>query len=209
MDILLGIFLVVLGIAIASIGVQLFFVMLPLMGLVGGFFLGAQIVHSWFGDGFLSTLTGWAVGIVVGIAFSLIAWYWWYAGVLISSGVVGAALLVNIGEWVGMSSGFALSMMAMLGVFVFVGVTLLLNLPIYMVIVNTAIGGSLIAVTGVLLVFNQVSRADLSYGAAEEAINDSWLWLIAWAALAAFGIGRQLQLRQQVRLPQSRMAHAS
>ncbi|HWV22917.1 MAG TPA: hypothetical protein VNZ58_01900 [Thermomicrobiales bacterium] len=76
MDILLGLFLIVFGLVIAFVGLQMFVVMLPLLGLVSGFYVGAAAVAAIFGDGFLSTVTGWMVGIVVGIIFATLAWYW-------------------------------------------------------------------------------------------------------------------------------------
>src|SRR5699024_10012791 len=96
MDILIGLFLIVFGIAIAFIGIQVFFTILPIVGFVAGFFSGAIAVESIFGDGFLSTVTGWIVGAVVGIAFAFIAWYWWYAGVLLAAGSAGSLVATGL-----------------------------------------------------------------------------------------------------------------
>jgi hypothetical protein len=209
MDILLGIFLIVFGVAIAFIGLQTFFVMLPLIGLVTGFYVGAQFVSVVFGDGFLSTVTGWIVGVVVGIVFALLAWYWWYAGVLVSSGLIGALLMTGIGHAVGARSGVTLFILAAIGMVAFIILTMMLNLPIYWVIVNTAIGGASIAISGVMLMFNQITREELADGAAVAAINESWFWVLALAVLAAVGIGRQLSLVERVRLPENRWSPAT
>jgi hypothetical protein len=208
MDILLGIFLLVLGIAVAFIGVQLFFFMLPIIGLVAGFYVGAELMTALLGDNFLSTVTGWIVGIVVGLLFAAISWYWWYAGVLISSGVVGAVLLSGIGHALGADSGFALFLFGLVGAFLFTFVTLTLNLPVYMVIWNTALSGAAIAVSGAMLLFNQIQREDLEHGAAVAAIRESWVWVLAMIAVAAVGLGRQLQLKEQIRLPEHRWTPA-
>jgi hypothetical protein len=209
MDILLGIFLIVFGVAIAFIGLQTFFVMLPLIGLVTGFYVGAQFVSVVFGDGFLSTVTGWIVGVVVGIVFALLAWYWWYAGVLVSSGLIGALLMTGIGHAVGARSSVTLFILAAIGMVAFIILTMMLNLPIYWVIVNTAIGGASIAISGVMLMFNQITREELADGAAVAAINESWFWVLALAVLAAVGIGRQLSLVERVRLPENRWSPAT
>jgi hypothetical protein len=209
MDILLGIFLIIFGVAIAFIGLQTFFVMLPLIGLVTGFYVGAQFVSVVFGDGFLSTVTGWIVGVVVGIVFALLAWYWWYAGVLVSSGLIGALLMTGIGHAVGARSSVTLFILAAIGMVAFIILTMMLNLPIYWVIVNTAIGGASIAISGVMLMFNQITREELADGAAVAAINESWFWVLALAVLAAVGIGRQLSLVERVRLPENRWSPAT
>lgn len=208
MDILLGIFLLILGIAVAFIGIQLFFFMLPIIGLVAGFYVGAELVAAVFGDSFLSTVAGWIVGIVAGLLFAAISWYWWYAGVLISSGVVGAVLLSGIGHALGADSGFALFLFGLVGAFLFTLVTLMLNLPVYMVIWNTALSGAAIAVSGAMLLFNRIEREHLEYGAAVAAIKESWVWVLAMAALAAVGVVRQLQLKERIRLPEQRWTPA-
>lgn len=208
MDILLGLFLIVFGVVIAFVGIQMFFFVLPLAGLVTGFYVGAEFVAATFGDGFLSTVAGWIVGIIVGIAFAAIARYWWYAGVLVSSGLVGALILSGIGEALGASSGFALFLFAAVGVVVFVIGTLMLNLPVYIVIVNTALSGSAIAITGAMLVLGQVARSDFAEGSAAVAINESWFWVLGWAILAGIGISRQISLKDRIVLPTRRWVPA-
>ena len=208
MDIILGIFLLILGISVAFIGIQLFFFMLPIIGLVAGFYVGAELVAAVAGDGFLATAAGWIVGIVVGLLFAAIARYWWYAGVIISSGVVGAVLLSGIAYAFGADSGFALFIFGLVGSVLFVFVTLTLNLPVYMVIWNTALSGAAIAVSGAMLVFNQIEREDLEYGAAVAAIEESWVWVLIMIAVAVVGVVRQLRLKEEIRLPAYRWAPA-
>lgn len=209
MDILLGVFLIIFGVAIAFIGLQMFFLMLPLIGLVSGFYIGAQATASLVGTGFLGTVAGWIVGILVGIGFALISWYWWYAGVLVSSGLTGALILTGIGHAFGARSSVTLFILAAIGMVAFIVVTMALNLPIYWVIINTALGGASIAISGVMLMFNQIDRDELSDGAAVAAINESWFWVTAWVILAIVGIARQLSLVQRVRLPESRWSPAT
>lgn len=209
MDILLGIFLIVLGVSVAVIGLQMFFVMLPLIGLVTGFYVGAQLTASVMGDGFLGTVTGWIVGIVVGIAFALIARYWWYAGVLVSSGFLGASLLTGIGYALGAESNVTMTILGVIGATALVILTMMLNLPIYWVIVNTAIGGATIVVAGLMLLFNQIERNDLADGAVATAIDESWLWIVVMAVVAGVGIARQLGLVDRVRLPGNRWSPAT
>jgi hypothetical protein len=209
MDVLLAVFLIIFGVVIAFIGLQMFFVILPLVGLVTGFYIGAELVAVIFDDGFLSTVAGWIVGIVVGLLFAAVAWYWWYAGVLVSSGLIGSLILTGIGEAAGVSNGVVLFVLAVVGTLAFVILTLMLNLPIYTIIVNTAVSGAAITIAGVMLMFNQITREDLAEGAAVAAINESWVWVLAWAALAAVGIARQLPLRERINMPVQRWSPAT
>ncbi|MEZ4666227.1 MAG: hypothetical protein R2835_06210 [Thermomicrobiales bacterium] len=82
--------------------------------------------------------------------------------------------------------------------------TVLLNLPIYWVIVNTAFVGATMLLGGVLLTFNRIDRADLDYGAIWAAIDESWFWIIAWIVVAAVGIGAQLSMITQATLPEEK-----
>lgn len=208
MDILLGIFLLMLGISVAFIGIQLFVFMLPIVGLVAGFYVGADLASAVLGDGFLGTAAGWLIGIVVGLLFAAISWYWWYAGVVISSGVSGAVLFSGLAHAIGMDSGLAVALFAIGGAIAFVVLTLMLDLPIYMVIWNTAISGAAIAISGVMLVFDQVDREELEWGASVAAIEQSWFWVLALVAVAAIGVFRQLALKERIQMPRHRWASA-
>ena len=208
LDILLGIFLLMLGLAVAMTGLQLFFYMLPVIGFVSGFYVGSGLVAVVFDDNFLGTLTGWVVGIVVGLLFAVVARYWWYLGVLIASGVVGAILLSGIGSAIGFSSNLSLSMFAIAGAAIAIIITILLNLPVYIVIANTAMSGAAIAVSGVLLVLNLIDREDLDSGAAVAAVKASWYWVIAWVVVVVVGVLIQLAMRERVSLPENRWSSA-
>jgi hypothetical protein len=204
MDILMGLFLVVFGLAISWIGIQVFFSILPVLGFLFGFFLGASMVEALLGDRFLGTVTGWIVGGAVGVVFALVSWLWWYAGVLMSAGASGAALATGLADAIGINSGFVIFLFAVIGGAAVIALAMLLDLPIYFVIVNTAIAGASVAVTGLLLLFNRVDYDELSYGTAFAIVHESWLWVLAWAAVAVVGMGRQLTLVNSVQLPSQR-----
>lgn len=204
MDIFVGLFLVVFGFAIAFIGIQVFFAILPMLGFITGFFAGSIAVTGLFGDGFLSTVTGWIVGAVIGVGFAFIAWYWWYAGVLLSAGASGALLASTLAEAIGVSAGWALFLFGAIGAAAFMFVTLVLNLPVYLVIVNTAIAGASIVIGGVMLLFDRIDTEELDEGVGIAIAEVSWWWVLAWAVIAAVGIGRQLALKDRIELPSDR-----
>ncbi len=204
MDIFVGLFLIVFGFAIAFIGIQVFFAILPILGFITGFFAGSIAVTGLFGDGFLSTVTGWIVGAVIGVGFAIIAWYWWYAGVLLSAGASGALLASTLAEAIGVSAGWALFLFGAIGAAAFMFVTLVLNLPVYLVIVNTAIAGASIVIGGVMLLFDRIDTEELDEGVGIAIAEVSWWWVLAWAVIAAVGIGRQLALKDRIELPSDR-----
>jgi hypothetical protein len=208
MDILIGIFLVVFGVVIAFVGIQVFFAVLPIVGFIGGFYVGAAGVEALFGDGFLSTVTGWVAGIVVGLLFAWIAWYWWYAGVLIAATASGALLATTLASAIGVDSSFILFLFGIFGAAGVAFLALMVNLPVYVAIINTAIVGAAIVMNGFMLIFNQVDTEQLEEGFAVVMTDVSWWWVLGWAAVAAVGVGRQLTLKEQMRLPSDRWTQA-
>jgi hypothetical protein len=202
-------FLIAVGITIAFIGIQIFFTLLPILGFVTGFFVGAVGVEAILGDGFLGTVTGWVAGAVVGVLFAAVAWYWWYAGVLVSAGASGALIATALAEAIGVSSGWALFLFGAIGVAIVVFISFAINLPIYIVIVNTAIVGASVFINGVMLLFNQVDHGELDDGLAVATVQASWWWVLAWAVVAAVGIGRQLALKDRIRVPSDRWTQGS
>ncbi|MCO5215313.1 MAG: TMEM198/TM7SF3 family protein [Thermomicrobiales bacterium] len=208
MDIFMGIILALLGIVVATSGLRVFFFMLPIVGFVAGFFAGATIITNWFGDGFLSTMTGWVVGFVLGVLFSIISYLWWYVGALLSAGAAGALLLSGLFSAFGVSSGILLTSFAIVGAVLFFVAALVLNLPVFIVLVNTAIIGAYMVVAGALLVFNRADLDEMGYGVAVAAVRDSWFWWLVLVAVAAVGIGAQMRMVNSIKLPEDRWVKA-
>jgi len=171
--------------------------------------LGAAGMEAIFGDGFLSTVSGWVVGSFVGLLFAFIAWFWWYAGMVISAGTLGAILGTGLANLFGFSSDVAIFFFALIGFAAFLFFAFVSGLPIFLVIVNTALAGATIVITGLLLVINRVDREELGYGTAIAIIEESWWWVLVSAALAVAGIVIQLSTRASVQLPEDRWGHAT
>ena len=75
MDILAGILFLLFGLAIAAMGLRVWFWMLPVLGFMVGFSLGTVAVYQLAGDGILETVLSWIVGLVVGGWFIVRAFY--------------------------------------------------------------------------------------------------------------------------------------
>jgi hypothetical protein len=75
------------------------------------------------------------------------------------------------------------------------GLTLLLNLQKYVLIVLTAMAGGVLIVLAGMLVFGQVTVADLQAGGnfIQPVFQGSWFWGLVWLALAVVGIVVQLK----------------
>jgi hypothetical protein len=204
MDILIGILIVLLGIAIATMGLRVWFWMLPILGFMAGFFAGTVLVYQLAGDGILATALSWVVGFVVGVVFALISWFWWYFGVILAAGTAGSAIATALAVSVGAERDWVILIAGIVGAALFAFAALVLNLPIYLVIVNTAIAGALGVVSGLLLIFDRIDLDNLGGGNAVAVIRDSLGWWLLWAAVAAIGIVAQLRFTALVALPDDR-----
>lgn len=215
MEILIGILLVLIGLAVAFFGLRFWFILLPIFGAVAGFYVGARLMQDLFGQGFLATATSWIVGIVVAIGFALLSWFVWYAGAIIMAGAVGASLFTGIvhalfsNPW-----GWVLFIIALIGAIIFAAIALWLNLPIYIVIVNSALGGASLAVAGLLTMMGTITATELANGATVAVVDEArfqgagWLWVLVWLVVAIVGMFFQLQSVASVRLPEERWVPA-
>ena len=208
MDILAGLFALLMGAAVCFAGLRVFLIMLPIWGFFAGFFVGAAGVDWLFGDGFLSTVTGWIVGAVVGIGFALASYLFWYLGVLIASASFGGLVGSALANAFSIDSEWVIFFFALAGAILFVILTIVIQLPIYLVIVNSAFLGAVAIIAGVLLVFNQIDAEELGFGATWAFIEESWFWILAWVVVAALGIGSQLQWINKIALPAEKWVRA-
>lgn len=210
MDFLIGIIAIACGLAICFAGLRMWFILLPIFGFIAGFTMAATAVASlWDNHVFLAGTTAVISGFVVGIIFALIAYFWWYFGVILAAGFTGASLAAGLGRAISIDASWLLFIFALVGGILFVAAAFLLALPIYIVIVNSAIGGAFIIITGLLLIFDRIPYEGLGYGSAWAAINDSWWWGFVLVALAVAGIFVQLMSMAMTVLPEERWTQAA
>lgn len=208
-DIIIGLFGIVIGLALVFAGLRYFFAVLPILGFVVGFIVGGAGVNAIFGDGIFSTLTSWIVGFFLGLLFAAVSYLWWYAGALIAAGSTGAALGSALVHVFGGSANWVVFLFAGIGFVLFFVAAFALALPIYIVLVNTAFVGATVVIGGLMMVINKIDRSDLYQGNAVAIINDSWWWSIPVIVLAVVGIFSQLAAISTIALPEDRWTTAT
>jgi hypothetical protein len=213
--VLIGIVLALIGVAVCFFGLRYWFIMLPIFGAVIGFFAGARVMQDLFGTGFLATTTSWIVGIVVALVFAALSYFVWYAGAIIQAGAVGALVFSGVLHAVFTNPwGVLLFIVTAIGALIFAVSALILNLPVYIVIINSAIGGAALAIAGILTILGQITVTELANGATVAVTDESrfqgagWLWVVADIVLALAGIFFQVQSMNQVRLPEEKWVPA-
>jgi hypothetical protein len=192
--ILVGGLALLIGLGFAFVGYRFFLILLPIWGFLAGFAIGANVVASLFGQGFLATITGWGIGFIVALVCAVLSYLFWYAAVAILAGSVGFAIggsLVSVigidANWLVFLAGLALGAVFLIG-------ALILNVPRYVIVLLTALGGASGIVLGVALVLGRVPVDSLGdAGLMAAVIRDSWLWAGAWLVLAIAGVVVQLR----------------
>lgn len=193
MQLLVGILAVLIGLAFAFGGWRFFLLLLPLWGFVVGFSLGTEAMRSLFGDGTFATVTSWVVGFVIAVVFAVLSYLYYYVAIAVLAGTVGYALGASAWGLIGSEQGvIALVIGIVVGVIFAVGV-LALNVPRYLVIVLTGLGGAAAVVAGWFILIGQVPSDNVTWWQVGQLIKDSWFYLIVWALIAAAGILAQLR----------------
>jgi hypothetical protein len=184
-----------LGVAFCFAGYRFFLVMLPIWGFFGGFWIGAYTVSLILGGGFLATTTGLVVGFVVGIIGAVLSYLFYLVGVAIIAASFGGALGSGVMGALGFDPGLIMAIVTIVSGLIAAGLTLLLNLQKYVIIILTAVAGAVLIVLAGMLVFGQVSIADLQTGGnfIQPIFQGSWFWGVVWLVLAIAGAILQIR----------------
>lgn len=182
-EIIVGIIAIVIGGLFAFQGGNLMRVLFPFVGFFAGFSAGAAMVSGITGDGFLSTVFGWAVGFFVALLFAVLAYFFYAFAVVLAFAGLGfafsAAILAAFNlDWnwlvilVGAASGLAFGLFAIAA-----------SLPMVLLITATSFFGVAMVIYGILLVFNVANFGDFSNGTIYAYIKNHVgvyiLWLFA------------------------------
>ena len=189
--VLIGVFGIAIGLALVFRGFRLFMLLLPLLGFVGGFLLGAGLVEYIFDEGFLATLTGFVGGVIVGLVMAALSYLYYWLAVGVFGGFIGYQLTLGLLAWIGFDETGAVPMLIAFVVALGFGLAfLLLNMPTVLAIVGTAIAGSGLAVAGLAVALGLVQRGQLTDGILGVYSSEElgWLGVVALIVLALGGM---------------------
>jgi uncharacterized protein DUF4203 len=193
MPILLAILALVIGLAFAFGGWRFFLLLLPLWGFLLGFQLGTEGMQALFGDGTFATITSWVVGFVVAVAFAVLSYFFYYAAIAIMAGTVGYAVGAAAWGLIGSEQGLIAFVIGLVVAVALALAVLALNVPKYLVIVVTGLGGAAAILLAWFLLIGKVPAENVTWWQVGHLIKDNWIYLIVWAAIAAAGMVAQLR----------------
>src|SRR5438128_3993489 len=103
-DFLIGLLVLLVGAAFCFAGYRFFRVLIAIWGFFAGFLIGASGVVVLFGGGFLATVLGWIVGVVVGLIIAAVAYFFYVVAVVILGASVGYWIGIGLMSAIGFSS---------------------------------------------------------------------------------------------------------
>jgi hypothetical protein len=175
------------GFVLAFGGYRFLAVLLPILGFVFGFVLGAQMVQALFGGGFLSTATSWLVGFLLAVPFAALSYLLYFMAVSLAAGALGFALGAGLMQAIGFDFGFLVWLVGLLAGLALATAALILNIQKYVVIAATALLGAGVVVSTFLFLFGDLTPAQLGQNPVRHVLQTSPLWLIVFLAVAAVG----------------------
>ena len=194
MTLLLAVLALAIGLAFAFGGWRFFLVLLPLWGFLVGFQLGSE---AWLtispNDGTFATLLSWVIGFVVAVAFAVLSYFFYYAAIAIMAGTVGYAVGASAWGLIGNEQGFIAFVIGLVVAVALAIAVLALNVPKYLVIVVTGLGGAAAILLGWFLLIGKVPADNVTWFQVGHLIKDNWIYLIVWAVIAAAGMVAQLR----------------
>jgi hypothetical protein len=190
---LVGILAVLIGLAFAFGGWRFFLLLLPLWGFVVGFSLGTEAMRSLFGDGTFATVTSWVVGFVIAVLFAVLSYLFYYVAIAVLAGTVGYAIGASAWGLIGNEQGVIALVIGLAAGVILAVVALGLNVPRYLVIVLTGLGGAASVVAGWFILIGKVPSDNVTWWEVGQLIRESWFYLVVWGLIAAAGIIAQMR----------------
>jgi hypothetical protein len=195
MDFLAALFAVLIGLAACFAGYRFFLILLPIWGFFAGLWLGFTGIQTLFGQGFLAGVSGLVVGVVLGLILAVLAYFFYYIGVIILGGSIGYGLTTSLlVGGLGMNPGFLVWAIAIVVAIAFAILFIIFNAQKLLIVLITALGGASAIIAGLLLLFGQITTAQLSENIgiyAPISFSQGAIWWLIWAALAVLGIVAQ------------------
>lgn len=194
-NVLIGLLAMVIGLLLCFEGYAALRAVIAAWGGFTGFLLGAGVVAALTGEALLGSVLAWVIGLLVAVAFGLIAYLYYAVSVVVGMAAIGFSLgttvMVALGvSWtwlvvlVGVAVGLMLAVIAIIG-----------ELPMLILSVLGAFAGASVTVAGVLLLTGVIVPADLVTAETTAELEIAWWWTVAYLVLAVGGLAFQLRTR--------------
>lgn len=169
-------------------GYRLFLVLLPIWGFFFGFAVGAQAVQALLGEAFFGTVTSWAVGFVVAVAFAVLSYIFYFVAVALIAGSLGYGVTVAIMGAIGFNFGFITWVLAVVVGVLLAIVTLRFNLAKWVIMIATALGGAALAIGTLFVGIENVDLAKMATDPIRTMLAGNWFMILIFLVMAVAGL---------------------
>lgn len=190
--------LIAIGLVVALLGVKMFRLLLPLIGLVTGAMAGFIGVQAVFGVGAVATAIAVVVAIIMGLLFAFLSFAFFDLAVIVYVAMLGAAVFSYVGIALGLSQdGFLVFMLAVTGFLLAATWASRGGVSLRIVKALTAFIGTAYVLVGIMLLVGNVSIDELNNSGVVATIirvvDQSFLWFLVW--IGGSLVAQQLQQR--------------
>lgn len=199
-EVVVALFALGIGALFCFYGYKAMRFLLPLWGLVAGYWLGAELVHLITNDSLFGTTLGIVVGLVFGLIGALLAYLYYAVAIILFLGFVGYWLGSGLFIALGVDPGFLTAAVGVALGLVLVVAGIMGNAPKFFLLFFTAFAGAALMAVSILLLANVVNLPDLENGIIATVTNQSWLWQLIWLGAGAFGFWTQLASAEEEEL---------
>ncbi len=190
---LFSVLAILIGLALCFLGYAAFRILFPIWGFLVGLWLGADLVVSTLGGGFLTTSLGIVLGLVLGLVFAAIAYYVYAFAVVLFGATLGYVLGAGFMLLLGVDPGFLTSLVGLVAAILLALGFVYMKFPRVLLMVLTAFAGATAMIAGLLILFGQIPPSQLGLGFVNAYIHTSWFWWLIWLVVGLFGAIVQYQ----------------
>jgi hypothetical protein len=168
-------------------------ILLPIIGFIAGFYIGAQAMQITLNEGFLATTLSLVVGLGAGIIGAFASYLFFIFAIILVAGILGFAVIAGIFDLLEIDNNCIASLVGLASAIGTVWLTMRYKLVRYVLIVFTAIIGADAIILSVLLFFNRITLEQIvsPVGIIAPILRESPLYIILFLGL--FGAGVYVQ----------------
>jgi hypothetical protein len=181
------------------LGLKLFKLLLPLLGLVSGFLVGFVGVQGVFGTGSLSNVMAVMVALAVGVLLAVLSFAFFDIAIVVFTALVGASALSYLGVALGLNQdGFVVFLLALSGAIFGFMAAQRYPVGVQLVVTLTSLIGVAYVLTGFMLVAGTVNLEQLNNQGVVttllRVVDQSFLWFFVWVGGSLMAMQIQYRL---------------
>lgn len=190
--------LIAIGLVVALMGVKLFRLLLPVVGLVTGAIAGFIGMQAVFGTGAVGVTLAVVVALMLGMLLALLSFAFFDLAVIVYIAMLGAGVFAYLGVALGLNQeGFVVFLLGLSGAILAGAWAATSAAGLQIVTVLTSFIGVAYIMAGIFLVVGNVTMDDLSQhgvgGSIVAVVDQSFLWMFVW--LGASLLAWQIQMK--------------